>query len=242
MSRRCLRSEGELDYRDDRHIDDHGVERRYISDNGHHGVDLDFVYRTDRGDRNGSRSREQRSGDIDDRHADHDDSVNEHADRDHVDRRHAHEQEEGPLMHRVGIAIVLGAALLGCGREGGTKATMTGDNRPTMNPVVPTSKDMPSKRVGGIAEQQDRLELTEYEIKMPDTLAAGHHAFSVVNSGKDNHSLVVEGPGVRTALAQQLTRGDSAQLDVDLKPGTYTFYCPVDGHRGKGMSRTVTVQ
>lgn len=132
-------------------------------------------------------------------------------------------------MRRVAVALLIAATVVACGRE-------------NLNPVTPPQKDMPTKRVPAAVSTQSRLELTEYEIRMPDTLAAGHHSFLVVNSGKDNHSLVVEGPGVRTALPQQLTRGNSAQLDVDLKPGTYTFYCPVDEHKGKGMSRTVTVQ
>ena len=120
-------------------------------------------------------------------------------------------------------------------RPGGSRAEQpAADNRPKMNPIAPPG----SPAVAADA----RLELNEYEIRMPDTLAAGHHSFTVVNSGKTNHSLIVEGNGTRAALPSQLTRGDSAQFEVDLKPGTYTFYCPVDGHRGKGMTRTVTVQ
>jgi len=31
-------------------------------------------------------------------------------------------------------------------------------------------------------------------------------------------------------------------LTWDLKPGTYTIWCPVDGHRAKGMQTTLTVK
>lgn len=120
-------------------------------------------------------------------------------------------------------------------RPGGAKvAQPAADNRAKLSPILPPNSTA--------ASPQARIELNEYEIRMPDALAAGHHSFMVVNSGKANHGLVVEGNGTRTALPSQLTRGDSATLEVDLKPGTYTFYCPVDGHRGKGMTRTVTVQ
>jgi uncharacterized cupredoxin-like copper-binding protein len=35
--------------------------------------------------------------------------------------------------------------------------------------------------------------------------------------------------------------GGSKTLVVHLKPGTYTFYCSVPGHRAAGMQGTLTV-
>jgi uncharacterized cupredoxin-like copper-binding protein len=32
-----------------------------------------------------------------------------------------------------------------------------------------------------------------------------------------------------------------ASVTADLKPGTYDFYCPVDGHRQAGMAGKLTV-
>jgi uncharacterized cupredoxin-like copper-binding protein len=36
--------------------------------------------------------------------------------------------------------------------------------------------------------------------------------------------------------------GGSKSLTLHLKPGTYTFYCSVPGHRAGGMQGTLTVQ
>jgi uncharacterized cupredoxin-like copper-binding protein len=82
------------------------------------------------------------------------------------------------------------------------------------------------------------VELLEYQIHPPQTLRAGKQTLTLVNAGKEKHAFAIEGTTVKSA---ELSRGDSASLEVDLKPGTYTVYCPVDGHRGKGMTSTITV-
>ena len=140
-------------------------------------------------------------------------------------------------MRRAAVALLVVVAFAGC-----RKQQTSEDNRARMNPVVPPSQDMPSKRVGGVSPVQTRIDLDEYDVKMPDTLKAGPQSFLVANAGTTNHSLAIEGNGVDVALPQPLPRGDTTTLNVDLKPGTYTFYCPVDNHKNRGMSRTVTVE
>ena len=109
-----------------------------------------------------------------------------------------------------------------------------GESHPGMNPIAPP------QNVAASAETQ--VELSEYEIRMPQTLTAGHQRFRIVNAGKENHNFEVTGNGVSAKLPDDLTRGDTTEIDMDLKPGTYTVFCPVDGHRGKGMQTTVTVK
>jgi len=109
------------------------------------------------------------------------------------------------------------------------------ENSPKMNPVLPG-------RVSGAEEQAVRVQLTEYAIEMPDTLTAGTHSLTITNAGKVSHNFAIEGPGVSQKLASDLTRGDTAPMTVTLQKGSYTVYCPVDGHRGRGMSRVITVQ
>jgi uncharacterized cupredoxin-like copper-binding protein len=116
------------------------------------------------------------------------------------------------------------------------------ENSTAMNPVVPPQSQMKSSRPAEPAAPAVHVQLTEYAIEMPDTLTAGTHSFTITNAGKVSHNFAIEGPGVSQKLASDLTRGDAAPMTVTLQRGTYTVYCPVDGHRGRGMSRTINVQ
>jgi plastocyanin len=74
----------------------------------------------------------------------------------------------------------------------------------------------------------------------PD-LPTGSFAISVRNAGATQHALEVEGPAgeVKTGTIEP---GATAQLKVKLnKPGRYEWYCPIDGHKDKGMKGEITV-
>lgn len=116
------------------------------------------------------------------------------------------------------------------------------ENSTAMNPVMPPQTQNKGAQSPAAAEPAVRVQLTEYAIEMPDTLAAGTHPFAITNAGTMKHNFAIEGPGVNQKLASDLMRGDAAPMTVTLQKGTYTVYCPVDGHRGRGMSRTITVQ
>lgn len=146
-------------------------------------------------------------------------------------------------------ALCLALAVIACQRETPdvsqstpSQSSTTTDATPTstMNPVIPQEADNPAARPTAAAPTQE-VHLIEYAIHMPDTLPAGRVAFNVENGGKENHAFEIEGNGVH-AKTSELTRGNTAALEVDLKPGTYTIYCPVNGHADKGMKKTLTVK
>ncbi len=85
---------------------------------------------------------------------------------------------------------------------------------------------------------------TDYKLDPSDpTVKAGEVTFVLKNDGQTAHSIEVEGPNGEAELEQDLGPGESGQLKVDLsEPGTYEFYCPVDDHKGLGMTGEVTVQ
>lgn len=85
----------------------------------------------------------------------------------------------------------------------------------------------------------------EFSIKLEsgDTLKPEKYRFRVVNRGKIGHDLAIEGEGLaeepKTAL---IDPGEEADLEADLEPGTYRFYCTVPGHAESGMETDVEVK
>src|SRR5438874_809952 len=83
---------------------------------------------------------------------------------------------------------------------------------------------------------------TEYALA-PGTVQVtktGTVTLTAQTAGKMTHALEIEGNGVEKKTAK-IQPGSSAKLTVNLKPGTYDLYCPIDGHRQLGMKATVTV-
>ncbi|MCW3048830.1 MAG: hypothetical protein JWO74_3114 [Solirubrobacterales bacterium] len=55
------------------------------------------------------------------------------------------------------------------------------------------------------------------------------------------HGIAIEGNGVNQS-GPVVAAGSTSAVTAKLKPGTYTFYCPFDGHRAAGMTGTLTVR
>ena len=84
------------------------------------------------------------------------------------------------------------------------------------------------------------VSLVDYEIEMPESVPAGEVTFNVTNDGGTEHGFEIEGSGIEEEI-EELSPGDSDTLTVTLEPGTYTVYCPVDGHRSMGMELELEV-
>jgi uncharacterized cupredoxin-like copper-binding protein len=74
------------------------------------------------------------------------------------------------------------------------------------------------------------------------TAKAGNVTLTLSNPAANSapHAIAIEGDGVAKA-GQTASPGGRSTMSLDLKPGKYTFYCPVDGHRAAGMEGTLTV-
>lgn len=102
---------------------------------------------------------------------------------------------------------------------------------------TPAADGEDSMMAGG----QVPVSLAEFAISMPSTLPAGRVTFAVTNDGTITHSFEIEGNGVEKELKSPLEPGQTDMFSVNLEPGTYTVYCPIDDHRGQGMELEVTV-
>jgi plastocyanin len=70
---------------------------------------------------------------------------------------------------------------------------------------------------------------------------AGSVTIDFTNDSSLSHDVKIEGNGVSGEGTDQVT-GGSTSATVDLQPGTYAFYCSVDGHRAAGMEGTLVVK
>jgi uncharacterized cupredoxin-like copper-binding protein len=121
------------------------------------------------------------------------------------------------------VAAVAALAMAGCGEK---RETTTG-----------------SKSGGGLAGAPIGISETEYKLTPSSAQVdrGGAVSIEVTNDGATAHALEVRGPNgaVKTGT---IAPGKAATLEADLsKPGTYEMYCPIDGHRGKGMKGEITV-
>jgi plastocyanin len=71
------------------------------------------------------------------------------------------------------------------------------------------------------------------------TAKAGTVTVKFDNPSSIPHAVEIEGNGVEKA-GDVVTSSDTS-FSVDLKPGEYTYYCPVGDHRDAGMEGKLTV-
>jgi uncharacterized cupredoxin-like copper-binding protein len=90
--------------------------------------------------------------------------------------------------------------------------------------------DIPVNKAGGL--------LFQYK---DATANAGQVKIETKNNEQIGHNIALEGNGVNQK-GQVVQGGATSTITVDLKPGSYTFFCSVPGHREGGMVGKLTVK
>lgn len=75
-----------------------------------------------------------------------------------------------------------------------------------------------------------------------ETAKAGKVTIEFKNPQSLTHDVAIENSSGEEVGATELIADGSDSTTVDLKPGTYTYFCTVPGHREAGMEGTLTVK
>lgn len=149
-------------------------------------------------------------------------------------------------MHmRTPMLLVLGAtaaalAVAGCG-GGGSGTSTSASSTPAAAASTPASSGGASSGGGSSLKiSADPSGKLAFNTK---TLSAksGQVTITMDNPSAVPHGVAIEGNGVNKD-GQVVNKGGKSTVSVNLKPGKYTFFCPVPGHRQAGMEGTLTVQ
>jgi uncharacterized cupredoxin-like copper-binding protein len=137
-----------------------------------------------------------------------------------------------PRIYAQIIAVVLIlVGVVGCGAGGGSAGGGGAEDA-----QAPSGAKESVVKTIRVKETEFVLKPAEITLEKPGT-----YLFKAVNSGGTVHALEVEGQGIEEET-EEIQPGQSAELKVKLKTGTYELYCPVDGHKEEGMEGKVIVK
>ena len=131
-----------------------------------------------------------------------------------------------PHQKRAALATIAALSLLlgACSSSGGGGDTAT---QPTTGPIDLTVKALDP---GG----KYSFDAKNYTAK------AGTVNVALVNEGKENHDLMVQGID-KGKFKLTATPSETKSGSVNLSAGTYTIYCDIAGHRSAGMEAKLVV-
>jgi len=136
------------------------------------------------------------------------------------------------------LAILLAVlAIAGCG-----------SSSPSSSSSSPASAPASSSSAGAGAAKGQTLSLEanrEGQLKYNTTsltAKAGNVSIDFTNMSPLTHNVVIESSSGAVIGGTPIFQGGSKTLSVNLKPGTYKFFCSVPGHRTAGMEGTLTVK
>jgi plastocyanin len=150
-------------------------------------------------------------------------------------------------MKKAAIALVLVLAALGlaaCGSDSSSDSSETtttteqtessggsGGEAEGKSAGSASALDFEADPSGGLAYTSDKA-----------TAKAGKVTIDFSNPQPLMHDVAIEDSSGETIAATDTIAEGSDSATADLKPGTYTFYCTVPGHREAGMEGTLTVK
>jgi len=148
----------------------------------------------------------------------------------------------------VALSVALAAllAVAGCGSSSSSNSSSS-SSAPASPATTPTTSSSSSSS-GGTTAKGEALSLEanrEGELKYNKTsltAKAGNVSIDFTNMASLSHNVTVESSSGTVVGATPTFQGGTKTLSLNLKPGTYKFFCSVPSHRMAGMEGTLTVQ
>ena len=148
-------------------------------------------------------------------------------------------------MRRFSIPSLLIAliALAGCGSSSGSSRTSS-----TVPAATATSSSTRASTAAPATSPGSALKLAadpSGALKFDTTSLsanAGKLTIDFANTSPMAHNVTVASSSGTVLGATPTFQGGTKTLTLDLKPGTYIFYCSVPGHRQAGMKGTLVVR
>jgi plastocyanin len=144
---------------------------------------------------------------------------------------------------RLAVLCLLVATSLFVGACGSDDDSNTGSQSaaaPTSTPT-PAAKSTPATGSGSTVSLQPKGDQLLFDT---DTLTAkaGKVTVDFTNDSAIPHNVTLIDSANKTLGATPTFDGGTKSFNATLKPGTYTYYCSVPGHREAGMQGTLTVK
>ncbi len=144
-----------------------------------------------------------------------------------------------PLLALLAGALVLG----GCGGSKSTSSSASTPAAPAESTATTESTTTASPAPSGAALSLEANPEGQLKYNTSSlTAKAGKVAIDFKNMSPIAHNVTVESSGGGTVGATETFQGGSKTVTLNLKPGTYKFYCSVPGHRQSGMEGTLVVK
>ena len=129
-------------------------------------------------------------------------------------------------------------ALAACGSSSNSGTTNTTATTATTHTTSTTKPSASVQRLSLEANKAGELKYNTTEL----TAKAGSATLTLTNNSPLSHNVTIEDSAGKVVAATTTFDGGSHTIPLNLKPGTYKFFCSVPGHRMAGMEGTLTVE
>jgi plastocyanin len=135
-------------------------------------------------------------------------------------------------------------AVAGCGSDNKKSSSSSSASSDTTAQKAPAPSNSGSSGGGGASTNLQIAADSSGQLKFDKSslsAKAGNVTITMDNPSPVMHAVAVEGMGLDKA-GKTVAMGGKSTVTASLKPGTYEFYCPVDGHKAAGMKGTLQVK